>query len=448
MLKSSHLFYLLLAVTLFSTNANAQIITTIGGNGTAGYSGDGGPATAAQISTIGIATDTAGNVFTTEYHIDRVRKISTAGTISTFAGTGVGGYAGDGGPATSAQMVDPTGAAVDRAGNLYIAECNNHIVRKVSATGIISTVAGNLSIGSSGDGGPATAASLYRASDVAVDTSGNLYIADYSSNNIRKVNTAGIISTYAGTGTAGFSGDGGPATAAEVNWPYYVATDLAGNVYFSDRGNNRVRKINTAGIITTIAGTGTAGFSGDGGSATAAMLDGPGGMAFDKDGNFYFCDQNNNRIRKIDAAGIISTIAGSGTAAFSGDGGPATAAALNQPASIAITGGTLFISDQGNARIRKINGLLTSLESNTIKRNNQDRLAVYPSPAKGMFAVNFTSATDEQVSIAISDIGGRIVKRFTTAANTEKVVRINNPGVYVVEAISATGNHTEKVIVE
>jgi hypothetical protein len=332
------------------------IMSTFAGTGVSGYSGDGGPATSAElVSPYAVAIDSAGNIYTADYGGNRVRKITPAGIISTFAGTGAGSSTGDGGLATSATLNGPNGVALDSAGNVYIGEEHGARVRKVTTAGIISTVAGNGTQGYSGDGGPATSAELTDPENITVDSSGNLYIADTYGNRIRKVNTSGTISTFAGTGTAGYNGDNIAATSAQLSAPYDVITDTSGNVYISDTNNNRVRKVSASGIITTIAGTGTASFGGDGGAATSAYINGAIQISMDTSGNLYIADQSNHRIRKVNSSGIISTIAGNGVNGYSGDGGPALNAEMkNVEGVVTDPSGNVYIGDGGNSVLRKI----------------------------------------------------------------------------------------------
>jgi sugar lactone lactonase YvrE len=281
---------------------------SVAGRGAAGSSGDGGPATTAYLdSPNNTAMDALGNLYIAEKDSHRIRKVNSAGVITRFAGTSVPGFNGDGIAAASAMLNEPLAIAVDRAGNLYIADSGNNRIRKVTVTGTISTVAGNGTAGYSGDGGQATLASLKSPQGVTVDSAGNIFIADYANYRVRMVNSEGIISTVAGTGAFGFSGDGGLATAAQLNFPQSVATDAAGNLYIADYGNNRIRKVTPDGIINTIIGTNILGFSGDGGAASEAEIFHPMDLAVDEDGNLYFSDYGNLRIRKISRLGSDTT---------------------------------------------------------------------------------------------------------------------------------------------
>ena len=322
-------------------------IHTVAGNGTQGFSGDGGPATSAQLNhPESVAVDTVGNLYIADNDNNRIRKVSN-GVITTVAGTGTPGFSGDNGPATSAQLDDPTGIAVDAIGNLYIVDRGNGLIRKVS-NGVITTVAGTgtCGAGGTGDGGPATSAQCFDPTGIAVDSAGNLYITDIFafSSRIRKV-ANGVITTVAGGGSS--LGDGGPATSAQLEDPWGVAVDPAGNLYIADVLSQRIRKV-TNGVITTIAGNGTEGFSGDNGPATSAQLSNPYGVAVDAAGNLYIADLHNYRIRKV-ANGVITTVAGGGSSL--GDGGPATDAVL-VPAGVAVdSAGNLYTADGDRIRV-------------------------------------------------------------------------------------------------
>lgn len=349
---------LLFLAVAFCLNSNAQIITTVAGGSSFpfGYSGDGGQATDAELYYPTTAVmDAVGNLYIVDQSNNVIRKVNTAGIITTFAGNGTQGYSGDSAQATLAELALPASIAIDAINNVYISDQGNDVIRKVNTAGIISTFAGNGSVGFSGDGGPATAAKLYHTSGIAIDGIGNLYICDANNMRIRKVNTAGIITTIAGIGTGGYSGDGGQATAAKLNGPGLVTLDAVGNIYIIDYGNNRIRKVNTAGIINTFAGNGLNGYSGDGGQATAASFSQPSGIAIDATGNVYVADRLNYRIRKVDVNGIVSTFVGTGINGFTGDGGLACAAKINGPTGGSFdAAGNLYFADQGNNEIRKI----------------------------------------------------------------------------------------------
>jgi gliding motility-associated-like protein len=354
--------FIFFSVAIYSVIFNfclSQIITTVAGNGTGSNSctvGNGGPAIAAMVwNPQSVAIDNSGNYYIGDYGNGAVRIVNSSGIINAVAGgCMVCCPTGDGGPSTASWIGEPQVIATDNSGNLYISAVNSTI-RKVNTSGIINTIAGTGTVGYSGDGGPAISAAIHWPRGLAIDGSGNIYIADSYNHRIRKIMVAtGIINSIAGTGTQGYSGDGGPAISAQFNYPYGIALDGFGNIFVADESNNRIRKINTSGIITTVAGTGIPGFSGDGGLATSATLNSPFSVAVDLAGNIYIVDSANSRIRKINSGGIITTIAGTGSG-FSGDGGPANLAKLNYPTGIALDlAGNIYIADLENNRIRMI----------------------------------------------------------------------------------------------
>lgn len=341
------------------------IIDTVAGGGERKLTtGDGSSATAARLGgPTGLATDGGGNIYIVNSGENRLRCVSPDGTISTLAGTGTRGRAGDCGPGTAAQLNLPVGVATDTEGRAYVADAFNHRVRRIGGDGRIETIAGTGKPGSCGDGGPARKALLRRPFGVAVDTAGSVYITDTGNHRIRKVDPSGLISTVAGTGDAGYGGDGGPAWEAAFDWPYGVAVDGSGNVYASDSRNHRIRKIDPSGTVSTVAGNGEPGYGGDGGPAVEAMLSSPALIATDAAGNVYVADEYNNRVRKIDSEGIASTVAGSGRRDHGGDRGPADQAFLDGPVGIAVgQDGDIYVADRGNGRVRKIgsDGIITT----------------------------------------------------------------------------------------
>ena len=418
--------------TVFKVDTTGNT-TRIAGNGQSGYTGDGGAATLAQLEyPDGIAVDASGDIFVSDLTANVVRMIAPNGTISTYAGQGTQGYTGDGGVATLAQLNAPMGLALDSAGDLYIADSGNNAVRMVSKGGVITTAAGNGSAGFSGDGAAATSAALQEPEGVAVAPSGLLYIADTFNSRVRVVSLGGVIQTAAGTGISSFSGDGGPAVSATFFLPTDVATDNGGNLYIADYGNGRIRQVaqgqiktvvgsdsvtvvfnqapantirlngptglavdnsgdifiaeggigtgsslgigdyaiwevNGAGTIFAAAGNGIENYSGDGGPATAAQFNRPANVVLDSLGNLYIADSANNRVRQISASGVITTVAGTGVAGYSGDGGPATKAMFKNPQGLAADAdGNVYIADTGNNRIRKLlpDGTILSIVGN------------------------------------------------------------------------------------
>ena len=323
---------------LFSINSIAQtgIITTIAGTGVGAFGGDNGPAISAKLWTPTKVAIYRNDIYISDLGNYRIRKIDSLGVITTIAGTGVVGNTGDGGPGILAELYNPVRIAINTIGDIYIVGTTR--VRKVNKSGIISSV----------DSG-------YGSTGIAVDASNNLLIGDNSDFQVFQLTPSGIRTTIAGTGATGFGGDWGPATLAQFNSPYGIAVDDTGNIYVADMLNHRIRKINTSGIITTIAGTGIAGYNGDGGRADTTELNQPCDIAVDHSGNIYISEHASQRIRKINPSGIINTVAGNGTIGFSGDSSDATLAQLSYPDGIAVDGcGNLFIADHGNNRIRKV----------------------------------------------------------------------------------------------
>jgi len=359
------ILYLMLTLSFASSAFPQGILTvtpgrsvaTIAGTGTLGYSGDNSAAASATLANPSAAAyDAGGNLYLADAQNHVVREVLKSGQITTIAGTGVEGYGGDNGAATSAYLDMPTGVAVDGNGTVYIADSHNHRIRKVSS-GTITTIAGTGAAGYSGDGGAATAAQLSLPSAVAIDSKGNLYIADTNNQRIRKI-TGTTITTIAGNGEELYAGDGAAATAAVLDLPTGVAVDAIGNVYIADRHNQRIRMVSPAGTISTIAGSGPAnfsgGFSGDGAPATAAMLAKPSGVSIDSTGNIYIADTDNHRIRQI-SGGTLATVAGSSQQGFGGDNGAAISAILNSPRAVASdTSGNLTIADTLNQRLRTV----------------------------------------------------------------------------------------------
>ncbi len=363
-MKKSVLFlFAFFAWVLIVPNLQAQeancTITTVAGNGHTVFSGDGGPALVAGLdSPSRVAVDSRGNLYIGDYR--RIRKVeASTGIITTTVGGGAPGFSGDGGPAIDARLDFPSDIAVDGAGNLYMTDLDNRRIRKVEAsTGIITTVAGTGVQGDSGDGDLATNASLGDPDTLAVNSAGDIYIVGIHRHRVRKVEAStGIITTIVGDGTPEFSGDGGPAIDARLDWPSDLAVDSRGNLYIGDANNHRIRKVEAStGIITTIAGNGHPGFSGDGGPAIDAELRFQrGGLAVDSRGNLYIGDLGNERIRKVEAStGIITTVAGNGHTRFSGDGGPAIDAQLSVSHVAVDSADNLYIADLSNDRIRKV----------------------------------------------------------------------------------------------
>ena len=421
------------------------IISTVAGAGTAGLSGDGGPATAAELSyPSGIAVDGAGNLFIADSFNERIRKVDTAGIISTVAGSGPtafqggGSFSGDGGPATSALLNFPSFVRVNSAGDLVISDSNNERIRKVDTAGIISTVAGSGPTAQQGggsfggDGGAATAAELSGPAGLALDGSGNLYIADAGNNRVRKVDASGIIATVAG----GSIGDGFPATQASLNGPRGLTTDPAGDLLIADCGDKRVRKVDASGVMSTVAGNASPRGLGDGGAATAADLECPSGLAIEN-GNLYIADTGNNRVRRVDASGVITTVAGNGTAGYGGDGGVAAAGELSGPTGLAFDGsGNLYIADTGNNRVRKVDsaGVITTVAGDGASGVGTDGIAATSAPVTSPTGITF----DGSGNMVIAESGFARIREINAAGVISTIAGNGIPG-YSGDGGPATG---------
>jgi len=445
------------SITFCASVADAQspIIITVAGTDTFGYSGDGGTGTAAKLyNPRGVTVDGSGNIYIADFDNAVIRKVNTAGVISTVAGNGIVGYSVDSGVATTAELNHPNGLAVDAFGNIYIADMNNQIIRKVNTSGIITTVAGSYYVPSpfgyySGDGGPATAAQLFNPSSLTIDVWGNMYIADGSNNVVREVNTVGIISTIAGNNTIGYGGDGGAATAASLWWPSEVALDRSGNIYIAEEENAVIRKVNTSGIISTVAGNNTAGYSGDGGAATTAKLNQPAGVNIDASGNIYIADFGNHVIREVNTAGIIYTVVGDSAlgAGYSGDGGPATNAQLNGPNCVVTdSSGNIFIADTYNNRIRKVANVLKTSVGGVQKAVGN--VEIYPNPVSDVLTIK-KDANNLLRSFTICNSVGEVMSRQNiSTAETNVNVKSLAAGVYYVTLKGESGVVVRKFVKE
>ncbi|MCH8311832.1 MAG: hypothetical protein IID17_02465 [Nitrospinae bacterium] len=389
----------------------------------------GDPAKETEISLVdGIAIDKKGSFYISIRDHNTIERIDKNGMITRFAGTGESGYSGDGGPALEATLKIPAGLLTDNKGNVYIADRENHVVRMVNRKGIITTIAGNGTAGFSGDGGPAVKASLNFPSGLALDSKGNLYISDRSNNRIRMVNRKGIINTYAGNGEDGYGGDSGPALKARIDRPFGLAIDKKDNLYIADRRNNRIRKINPSGIITTVAGDGGFFYMGDNGPAYRASIAGPTGVAVDDKGNIYIADRNNNRIRVVDKQGMIRTIAGTGQQDYNGDSELSRDTNLYLPFGVAVDKkGRLLIIDRSHYRIRRIDPIKGKVE--TLAGNGRKNFAGDGGPATGA-NLNFPHgiAVDKKGNIIFSDKGHYRIRKISPSGIIQTIAGNGNRG--------------------
>lgn len=440
-------YILIIVLVVLAVNVQAQLITTYAGGGTA--SGDGGLATAAVIfSPNGGAFDNEGNYYFVEVLGNKVRKVNNSGIITTIAGTGSAGYNGDGGLADTSKLNTPGSVVCDSIGNIFIADVGNNRIRKIDKfTGQISTVAGNGINGFAIEGEMATASALRHPNDMCFDKKANLYISDADNFRILKVDGSGVISVYAGNGVMGDNGDGGAATNAQLSIPRSIVIDKQGNLFIADwTNNNKVRKVNVLGTITTVVGTGDVLYNGENVPGTSAHIN-PVKLVTDDYGNLFIADYYNNIVRVLDSKGLLNTIAGNTVAGFSGDGGLATAASLHGPSSITLdTCGNLYISEVTNARIRKV----TFPACHYLSFNNLEvpniTIAMSPNPTTSTFTI--TSPTPIS-SIALHNAVGQVVL-WQRVAGKEAVLDVAAlpAGVYVVRVTDASGGVAVRRVVK
>ncbi|WP_161499303.1 NHL domain-containing protein [Flavipsychrobacter stenotrophus] len=444
----SSLSLLVVASCFQPASLHAQTINAFAGNHTSGYSGDGSSALSAQCyAPAGIAVDAAGNVYFCELGNSVIRKVSTSGIISTVAGTGTAGFSGNGGPATAAKINQPTSVAVDDTGNIIFTDDANNMIRKINTSGIISTIAGTGTGGYFGDLGLAVNAQLNSPSGVATDHKGNVFIADVYNHAVRKIDTGGRITTIAGDGSPGYTGNGYPAIMSSLNFPKGVWADSTGNLFIVDQGNSVIRRINTGGVINTYAGCDTPGYSGDGGYGYKAKLNAPTEITTDRSGNLYIADFSNHVIRKVTPGGFISTYAGSGTSGYSGDGGNARMANMAGPYGVAISSnGRMYITDEINNVIRVID-LATGVEQ-TISLH-PFTLNVYPNPSDGAITIEIP-ATNLEANLLVVDVTGRTVQTRSIAAGNQSIkVGLQGlaTGTYFVKVAVGSDIYREKFVV-
>ncbi len=443
---------LVLSLSASITALNAQTITTVAGS-TCGYSGNGFPATAAQMNgVVNIGKDAAGNLYMAEQISHVIRKVNSAGVISTYAGTGIAGFSGDGGPATLAQLDNPVALAVTKDGTVYVSGAGSR-VRKIDPSGTITTFAGNGTTSFSGDGGAATAAGMGSGiKSIAIDTGGNILLG--GANRIRKVDQSGIITTIAGTGVNGFSGDGGPAISAKVSVIAQIAVDRNNNIFFADNANYRIRRIDAVSeVIGTVAGSGLTGATAEGVMATDTRLNSTHGIIVDSCGNMYL-STSDHLVRIVNTEGRIFTLAGSWMNGLGGDGGPATVAKLNKPEGLLLDlNNDLYIADFNNCRVRMIS--LPRCDSMVWPTSvggfvmEQPGLHVFPNPTEGNFSLRINTGNNTPVQVSIVNMVGAVVQQLTLQPGKDMPVNVNLPmGLYMVVAEAEKGKLVEKLKVK
>ncbi len=426
------LYASILLCAFFSINAHGQVITTIAGDGTAGYSGDGFAAASAALHfPQSLALDGEGNLYIGDIGNNRIRMVSNSGIITTYGGNGVPGYSGDGGPASAASL-NAACMATDAHGNLYFADPLYNRIRKIGTDGIVSSIAGTGAAAFSGDGGPATAAAFNQPSGITIDASGNIYVSDMGNDRVRKINTSGMVSTVAGGGSSG-PGDGGPAVNAQVYVPGNLTIDNSGNLYIISGYN--IRKVDASGTITTLSVKPT------------TLMNQPGAIAVDNSGTVYITELSYNRVYKIDDTGKLINVAGRGpTPYFSGDGGPATAARLATPAGLAIApSGSIFIADYNNNRIRYVATANASAPATVADIST----SIYPNPGSGTFTLTVNTMVEENADVSIVDLTGQKVIEFSMITNKPLTKTITaSPGIYFVVTTTRDGRRVDKLIIE
>ncbi len=422
--KPKALACFLIFICAFSQSKGQAIINTIAGNGHPGYSGDNALAVNAELSgPAGICADAAGNLYIPDFLNSVIRKVDhTTGIITTIAGNGTPGFAGDSGLATHAELFYPYCVFVDHSNNIYIADAGNNRIRKIDqSSGIISTIAGSGAAGFSGDNGPATNALLSYPTSVCADDTGNIYIADLANNRVRMINhNDNTITTIAGS-TAAFFGDSGLAVNAKMNQPWGICLDASNDIYIADYGNYRVRKIDAnTHIIMTVAGNGTSGNSGNDVDALSAQLKGPVAVYVDVNNNLYISDQTSSMVRRVNPnTRIITTISGDGNQGYSGDMHDPVNAELNGPSGIcADAAGDIYIADFQNQRVRKITGLPSAVNKEALPAGN---LNVWPNPSNGNFTVTATLSNSKEASIQVFNTLGQMLYLQTSTLQSGKL---------------------------
>ncbi len=435
----------ILAILLFVQSLSGQVITTFAGGGSGG---DGIAATSSSLPDPGACfISQNGDFFVASGTGNKIRKIDTSGIITTFAGIGTAGYFGDNGTATASELDFPDGLSFDSLQDIFISDFANDAIRKIDAiTNTITTICGDGISGYSGDNGMATGAKIAGPNGICLDKYGRLYIADANNNVIRRIDTNGIIITFAGTGIAGFSGDGGQATNAQLWLPTDVTSDDSNNIFIADLSNSRIRKVNALGIISTFAGNGNAAYIGDGMPATIAQLS-PAFIKFDANHNLYASSfgAGNYRVYKIDSANTIHLIAGNGVTGFSGDGGSATNAGIKPGGLTFDKCGNLFISDIANGRIRKVT-FNPACWPEKVNEPPIDNIVIYPNPTTT--ELNIDNVKTGANYVLFNVLG--IIEQSGTLKECSNIITINAipPGIYLLELTDEDGRRTVKKIVK